>query len=269
MNQYTLPATQTPNPEQGACIAQALKVAMDCEDTPIAARRADALERIADQFLTSDESAVAGGDRCTLHIHTDMNTLKADGDGAESELAEGGCVSAETSRRLACDCGVVHWLEGGNGTALDIGRRTRSIPPAIRRALERRDGGCRFPGCTARHYVDAQSLPRFIGHHIRHWADGGETKLDNLLLLCRHHHRLVHEGGYGLAMPVGGEPIFTAPNGRLIPGGPDTRFRGNVFALTTGNRRERVEIGARTGVPYWCGERMDDGMAVEGLISRE
>ena len=256
MNQYTLPATQTPNPEQGARIAQALKVAMDCEDTPIAARRADALERIADHYLTIEENTVTGGDRCTLHIHTDMNTLKAEGEGAESELAEGGNVSAETSRRLACDCGVVHWLEDGNGTALDIGRRMRSIPPAIRRALERRDGGCRFPGCTARHYVDAQSLPRFIGHHIRHWADGGETKLDNLLLLCRHHHRLVHEGGYGLAMPAGGEPVFTAPNGRLIPRGPDTRFRGNVFTLTTGNQRERVEIGARTGVPYWCGERM-------------
>lgn len=258
-------------PEQGARIAQALKVAMECEDvsaetcikdeTPIAARRADALERIADHYLTSEQSAATGGDRCTLHIHTDMNTLKADGEGAASELVEGGNVSAETSRRLACDCGVVHWLEDENGTALDIGRRTRSIPPAIRRALERRDGGCRFPGCTARHYVDA--------HHIHHWADGGETKLDNLLLLCRHHHRLVHEGGYGLAMPVCGEPVFTAPNGRLIPGGPDTRFRGNVFALTTGNRRERVEIGARTGVPYWCGERMDDGMAVEGVVRRE
>jgi len=276
-------------PEQGARIAQALKAAMESEDvpaetsfhrktaaqkeTPIAARRADALERIADHYLTSDQSVVTGGDRCTLHIHTDMNTLKTDGDGAESELAEGGNVSAETSRRLACDCGVVHWLEDDSDhvhkNALDIGRRTRSIPPAIRRALERRDSGCRFPGCTARHYVDAQSLPRFIGYHIHHWADGGETKLDNLLLLCRHHHRLVHEGGYGLAMPVGGEPVFTAPNGRLIPGGPDTRFRGNVFALTTGNRRERVEIGARTGVPYWCGERMDDGMAVEGLVRRE
>ena len=268
-------------PEQGARIAQALKIAMESgnvsaetsfhretaaqEETPIAARRADALERIADHYLTNEESNVTGGDRCTLHIHTDMDTLKADGDGAESELAEGGNVSAETSRRLACDCGVVHWLEDGNGAvhkrALDIGRRTRSIPPVIRRALERRDGGCRFPGCTARHYVDA--------HHIQHWADGGETKLDNLLLLCRHHHRLVHEGGYGLAVPVGGETVFSAPSGRLIPSGPDTRFRGNVFALTTGNRRERVEIDARKGVPYWCGERMDDGMAVEGLLKRE
>ncbi len=277
------------SPEQGARIAQAFDVAMDAireeqrnamedvsAETPIVARRADALERLADHYLTSEQSAVNGGDRCTLHIHTDMNTLQVDGDGAQSELASGGNVSAETSRRLACDCGAVHWLEDGSGhvhafhtTALDIGRRTRSIPPAIRRALERRDGGCRFPGCTSRHYVDAQSLPRFIGYHIRHWADGGETRLDNLLLLCRHHHRLVHEGEYGLVLDAAGKPGFNAPNGKLIPSGPETRFRGNVFALATGNRRERVEIEARTLVPYWCGERMDDGMAVEGLIRRE
>ena len=118
-----------------------------------------------------------------------------------------------------------------------------------------------FPGCHHERFLDA--------HHVQHWADGGETKLTNLLLLCRHHHRLVHEGGYGLALDAGGEPVFTAPNGKRIASGPDTRFRGNVFALTTGNWRERVEIGPRTGVPYWCGERMDDEMAVEGLVRRE
>jgi hypothetical protein len=229
--------------------------------TPVAARRADALERIADNYLSDEAVSVKGGDRCTLHVHTDMNTLQADGDGAESELAAGGLVSAETSRRLACDCGVVHWLEDASGTALDIGRRTRSIPPAIRRALDRRDGGCRFPGCTARHYVDA--------HHIRHWADGGETRLDNLLLLCRYHHRLVHEGGYELELNTANEAVFTAPNGKAIPQGPDTRSRGNVFALTTGNRAERVEIGPRTLVPRWYGDKMDDGMAVDGLLRRE
>lgn len=135
------------------------------------------------------------------------------------------------------------------------------IPPAIRRALERRDGGCRFPGCTARHHVDA--------HHIRHWADGGATRLNNLLLPCRHHHRLVHEGGYGLALNAAREPVFSTPKGTPIPHGPDTRFRGNVFALTSANRRERLEIDARTVVPYWSGERMDDGMAVEGSVRRE
>lgn len=272
------------SPEQGARIAQALdaatgaiheeqrNVAKDVPagtsvsgETPIAAHRADALECIADTYLAGDESVVNGGDRCTIHLHTDINTLQENGDGAEAELESGGSVSAETSRRLACDCGVVHWLEDKDEplrtTALDIGRRTRSIPPAIRRALQRRDGGCRFPGCTAQHQLDA--------HHIRHWADGGETRLDNLLLLCRQHHRLVHEGGYGIVLDAAKEPVFSAPNGRTIATAPDTRFRGNVFALTTGNGRERVEIGARTGVPYWCGERMDDGMAVEGLLRRE
>ena len=278
------------SPEQGARVVQALDAAMGTlheeqrhaaenvsAETPVAAKRADALARIADTFLSrpqsqsqrsgdhtatsGDDTATSkGGDRCTLHLHTDISTLRKDGDGAESELANGGHVSAETSRRLACDCGVVHWLENSEGTALDIGRRTRSIPPAIRRALERRDGGCRFPGCTARHHVDA--------HHIQHWADGGETRLDNLLLLCRHHHRLVHEGGYGLTIDSN-EPVFTAPNGKLIPSGPDTRFRGNVFALTTANQREQINIDAGTLVPLWHGEVMDDGMAVDGLIQRE
>ena len=104
------------------------------------------------------------------------------------ELDGGGVdVSAETSRRLACDAAVVVLHEGADGSALDVGRKTRSIPPAIRRALSARDTGCRFPGCTARH-CDA--------HHLVHWADGGRTSLDNLVLLCRRHHRLLHEGGY-------------------------------------------------------------------------
>ena len=266
------------SPEQGARILQALDAALgaireeqrdaaedDSAETPIAAHRADALERIADGYLASDQTAVNGGDRCTIHIHTSMSTLQEDGDGAQSEFATGGHVSAETSRRLACDCGVVHWLEDDSGhlqeSTLDIGRRSRSIPPAIRRALDRRDGGCRFPGCTTRHHVDA--------HHIRHWADGGETRLDNLLLLCRHHHRLVHEGGYDLELDVSGEPVFTSPQGGVIPSGPETRFSGNVFALTTANRRDGDDIGPRTLVPRWQGEKMDDGMAVEGLLRRE
>ena len=266
------------SPEQGARILQALDAALgaireeqrnaaedDSAETPIAAHRADALERIADGYLASDQTAVNGGDRCTIHIHTSMSTLQEDGDGAQSEFATGGHVSAEASRRLACDCGVVHWLEDDSGhlqeSTLDIGRRSRSIPPAIRRALDRRDGGCRFPGCTTRHHVDA--------HHIRHWADGGETRLDNLLLLCRHHHRLVHEGGYDLELDISGEPVFTSPQGGVIPSGPETRFSGNVFALTTANRRDGDDIGPRTLVPRWQGEKMDDGMAVEGLLRRE
>ncbi|MDZ7842150.1 MAG: DUF222 domain-containing protein [Gammaproteobacteria bacterium] len=257
-------------PEQGARVMQALQAAMDAEsrerpdvsaETPIAARRADALEQVAESFLAGADTHSTGGDRCTVHVHTDLDTLRADGAGAQAELASGGHVSAETSRRLACDSGVVQWLESADGSTLDVGRRTRSIPPSIRRALERRDQGCRFPGCTTHRFVDA--------HHIRHWADGGETRLDNLVLLCRHHHRLVHEGGYAVEMQSSDTPVFTDPHGDIIRTGPDTRFRGNVFAITAHNRMAGLAIGSKTPVPDWDGEAMDDSMAVEGLLHRD
>jgi len=104
-----------------------------------------------------------------VNIHTDIETLQQAGTGAESEIEERSHVPAETSRRMACDCSMAHWHQGQNGEPLNIGRKTRSIPPAIRRALKRRDHGCRFPGCACSRFVDA--------HHIRHWADGGETSI--------------------------------------------------------------------------------------------
>ena len=276
-------------PEQGERVVKAIETAMDeefeerknvsaetsegpatkPESEPVAQRRADALERLADAFFGKStgagSSAATGGDRCTIHLHTAPETLAADGETAEAELdvsisTSGASVSAETSRRLACDCGVVNWHEDEHGTTLNVGRKTRSIPPAIRRVLKRRDGGCRFPGCSAHRFVD--------GHHIVHWADGGETKMDNLVLLCRHHHRLVHEGGYGVRMTENG-PKFSDPGGRKIPPVPETRFRGNVFALTRRNQSAGLEIGAETTIPLWEGERMDDGMAVEGLLQLE
>ena len=141
---------------------------------------------------------------------------------AESEIEEGGNVSAETSRRLSCDAGVVHWLENKKGEPLSVGRKTRTIPPAIRRALNRRDGGCRFPGCTCSRFVDA--------HHITHWADGGETSVNNLVLLCRRHHRMVHEEGFGLHSQADGRIYFTDPQGHKLPDAGETRFRGNVLS---------------------------------------
>jgi len=279
---YVIRARLTP--EQGERVVKALEAACDENDSesknvpaetcdepavdqvsdPVAARRADALERLADAFFnkasSTESSAVAGGDRSTINLHTTPDTLAADGETAKAELESGACVSAETARRLACDCGVVHWNEDQDGSALNVGRKTRSIPPAIRRALQRRDQGCRFPGCTAHKYVDA--------HHIVHWADGGETKMENLVLLCRHHHRLVHEGGYGVRMTAGG-PKFTDPTGRTIPASAETRSRGNVFELISRNRKSGLEIGPETTIPLWDGERMDDGMAVEGLLQLE
>jgi hypothetical protein len=187
--------------------------------------------------------------------------LKADGAGAESELEGHGCVSAETSRRMACDSAVVHWRESAAGEALNIGRKSRSIPPATRRALQRRDGGCRFPGCSCHRFVDA--------HHVVHWADGGETNMDNLVLLCRRHHRLVHEGGFGVGCNSAGVIQFTYPDGREMATGPDSRFRGNVVAIKVNNRNHGLDIHSGTLPPLWRGEKMDHSLAVLGLISRE
>ena len=125
---------------------------------------------------------------------------------AESELADGTPLAAETARRLACDAAIVPLIERA-GRPLSVGRKTRSIPPALRRALSSRDRGCRFPGCTNHRTVDA--------HHIEHWANGGATSLENLVQLCRHHHRLLHEGGYSVTK-AGAGFVFRRPDGREI-----------------------------------------------------
>jgi hypothetical protein len=223
--------------------------------------RADALERIADRFFSAQGGSVHGGDRCTVHVHTDLDSLRQDGSGAEATLACGANVSAETSRRLACDCGVVPWQEKANGDALNVGRKTRSIPPAIRRALQRRDQGCRFPGCTAHKHTDA--------HHIQHWADGGETSVNNLVTLCRHHHTAVHEGGFGVTMNANGCPEFSDRHGRTIPEAPQTRYRGNIFTLIQANRKNGVDVTAETCIPNWGGESMDDDMVVSALMQMD
>jgi hypothetical protein len=222
--------------EQGAVVARALEAAMDraFEETrgepkevareiereqftiglaePIAQRRADALERVARGYLAGPEVSDSSGDRYLVNLHTDIETLKADGEGAEANIDDRSSVPAETSRRLACDASLLHWLETEEGEPLSVGRKTRSIPPAIRRALQRRDGGCRFPGCTATRFVDA--------HHIVHWADGGETRMENLVLLCRRHHRLVHEGGFGLEAGPDRAFRFSRPDGTPCPTPP-------------------------------------------------
>jgi hypothetical protein len=272
--------------EQGALISRALEAAMDemfhesenepddvsaetpkgvdgCLPVPhpVASRRADALERVAEGWLAGSNGDRSGGDRYLLHIHTDVDSLKADGENAESELEGHGCVSAETSRRMVCDSAVVHWHETADGEALNIGRKSRSIPPATRRVLQRRDGGCRFPGCSCSRFVDA--------HHMVHWADGGETNMDNLVLLCRRHHRLVHEGGFGVGCNNAGAITFTYPDGREMATGPDSRFRGNVAAIKVNNRNNGLEINTGTLPPLWHGEKMDHSLAVLGLVSRK
>src|SRR5438046_8547882 len=125
--------------------------------------------------------------------------------GAQAKHADD--VPAETSQRLACDATRVVMRHDADGRITEVGARTRTIPPALRRALEHRDRGCCFPGC---------GRPFGQGHHIRHWAHGGPTTLSNLALLCRRHHRAVHEEGYQVERLPDGELRFRRPDGRLL-----------------------------------------------------
>jgi hypothetical protein len=124
-----------------------------------------------------------------------------------AELDPAGPIEAPTARRFACDASVTRIVFGSRSEPLDVGRRTPVVPPAIRRAVVARDRHCRYPGCDRpQGWCDA--------HHVRHWADGGPTSLDNLLLLCRRHHRLTHEG-FSLAL-VGGQPVLRRPDGSVV-----------------------------------------------------
>jgi len=217
-------------------------------------RRADALVLMADTLLANGPSA-RGGDRYQVVVHVDSETLAADGDGARCELADGAPLVPETARRLACDAAIVTLFER-NGRPLSVGRKTRSVPPALRRALASRDRGCRFPGCPNRCSVDA--------HHIEHWADGGSTSIDNLVQLCRHHHRLLHEGGYSVERR-GSRFVFRRPDGREIRAVPRAP-RGRTAMLREANRRRGGPLQPDACVPASY-EPMDLGLCVDAMLS--
>jgi Domain of unknown function (DUF222) len=226
-----------------------------------AAGNADALVELADVALAASEKRDrSAGDRYQVLVHVDADTLAASGrpagDAAPS-LDDGAPLAAETARRLCCDASLVGVVACG-GEPLSVGRKTRSIPPALRRALRTRDGGCGFPGCDRRHWIDA--------HHVRHWADGGDTSLRNLVQLCRHHHRLLHEGGFTVRRRPGPEPSFEFrhPSGRPVRT-PATR--GDPHDLVRRNRVRGLDITAETSVPLWSGERLDLRAAVDALLA--
>ena len=154
-------------------------------------------------------------ERYQVMVHCDAATLAAEGEPGRSDL-DGIRVSAETSRRMACDAAVVAMVHAKDGSMLSVGRRTRTIPPHIRRALEERDRGCRFPGCGCR-FTEA--------HHVKHWADGGETSLGNTVLLCRRHHRAVHEGQVKLSVATDGTVVFFTRGGKMLADAPKQVWR--------------------------------------------
>jgi hypothetical protein len=212
---------------------------------------------MAESALARGVGACPGGDRHQVVVHIDASAIAAAGgedDAGSGELMDGVPLPAEAARRLACDASVVALVER-DGEPLSVGRKTRSIPPSIARALSRRDGGCRFPGCGRDRFVDA--------HHIQHWAHGGETALTNLVQLCRHHHRLLHEGGFTVEAH-GDDFVFRRPSGAIVPAVPPGR-RGRMARV-----RRRSASASLPGGPLGCrprsaGEPMDLDLGVFAL----
>lgn len=192
------------------------------------------------------------------------------------------------ARRLACDAGLLVVEEDDAGNVLNIGRRSRIIPPAMSRALAIRDGGCQFPGCCEKRYVE--------GHHIKHWADGGETKLDNLVTLCRYHHRELHKGSFYLALkPLTAikETVHFAE--RLCFSKVDQYFNSPMSRFSNKDNKDQLipvnpakftcaccdhtdlaksipnciynAIDAKTAVTKWTGESLDVSLAIDCLLS--
>jgi len=257
-------------PEAGALLLQALAAARESlyqrrhEEAPDAdpptmeQQQADALVLLAETALHHGIDPGAPGERYQVVVHVDAAVLADPEQAGQSVLEDGLRVPAGTSQRLACDASRVVMRHDEDGRLLEVGARTRTIPPALRRALHHRDRGCRFPGC---------GLPFGQGHHVRHWAQGGPTTLSNLALLCRRHHRAVHEEGYQVDRQSDGTLRFRRPDGRPLPEAPPSPAvpADPVHVLRAGHVALGLRLHARTACPAWLGERLDVSWAIDVL----
>jgi hypothetical protein len=208
--------------EDGALVAKALDRAQDKRfratasgATPYESKpewdspdqlRADALAELAEAWLTGNKTS-SRANFYEVVVHVDADALRCGEPGAQCEVEGADSIAPETARRLTCDSALVGVIEC-EGEPLSIGRRSRRVPHGLRRALEVRDRSCRFPGCA--------NLGRLDAHHFTHWIEHGRTELPNLLLLCKRHHRMVHEGGYTIRRARDDTWIFTRPNGTTV-----------------------------------------------------
>jgi uncharacterized protein DUF222/HNH endonuclease len=267
-------------PEDGAVLMQALAAAREtlyqrkraataadetqdgsAETSAPAQQQADALTLLAEAALHHGLDPGAAGERYQIVVHVDASVL-ADAEAAGQSVIEGGTrVSSETSRRLACDATRVIMRHDADGHVVEVGARTRTIPPALRRALHHRDRGCQFPGC---------GVTFGQGHHIRHWAHGGPTTLSNLAMLCRRHHRAIHEEGYEVRRLADGRLQFRTPHGWPLPEVPipPPVPDDSVEALRAKNAAAGIDVDAETMRPSWLGEPLDVGYAISVVHPR-
>ena len=271
---------------------------------PLRVRRATALAQIAEHYLATrargaGATPLRSSDAYQVFVHVNANDAHPDNrlnGGHATYTDDRRCLAPHVTRQLACDASRRTVLENERGEVLNIGRRSRIVPWRIAHALRIRDGGCRFPGCNQQRWTDA--------HHIHHWADGGETSLENLVTLCRYHHRELHRDEYRIERGTDGELIFRDAQHRAIPpaihpqfgdepgsggvaGTADTPGTADAPTVTTDatpaattaadrlkqlqaeHRRRGVEIDKSTSVTRWAGERMDYSTAIEWLLNKD
>jgi hypothetical protein len=265
-------------PEDGAVFIKAVEAMVAAQNPPVTQdddtanlpektfpqKRVDALLALAEQAINTIEEGLqplSSADKYQVVIHIEHGN---EHQGSIESGAHHLPLSPATARRLCCDASLVPVLEDSSGNVLNIGRKTRAIPPSIRRALQIRDHGCRFPGCCESRYVDA--------HHVQHWCDGGETSLDNLVLLCRHHHRLLHQEGYEIVKHGEQQFEFLTPVGAAMPTALAPQFlsaedmANETLAIEREHEGIGLEIDSRTAVTRWQGEIMDYDLAIGAML---
>ncbi len=218
--------------------------------------RADALIFLAQGYLRGDRPHRSPIE-VTLTIpaaslHSDVADPIEAGEMGESFLSQ------DAARRLSCDAGVVEVTEDEHGVPLSVERKRRTIAGALRRALYKRDSTCTFPGCTHRIFLE--------GHHIKHWADGGETSLNNTALLCTFHHRYVHEYGYDIELGPDQRPQFRDPYGRVVIATPPRPAAEDLGWPRIQAMNDPLAINADTIACQWDGKPVDYGTIVGHLV---
>ena len=230
-------------PEQAALVMKAIDTAAArvCAE----ACRADGLVALA------EGPAVDRAPHFEVAVRVDASTLAGEDD-EPALLGEDLVVSAESARRITCDASVYAVVEDAGGTPLSVGRKRRTLPTALKRALAHRDPGCRFPGCHHQRWLDA--------HHVTHWARGGPTELANLVTLCKSHHVLVHEGSARIERRADGALAFIDARGRPIANAPRPAA-GSIQKL----RAKYPNVGADAHVCSWNGEPPDYRYVVDSM----
>ncbi|HEX3947075.1 MAG TPA: DUF222 domain-containing protein [Acidimicrobiales bacterium] len=254
------------SPEDGAAFLAALEAArqdvpaetsdegVPAETSGPEAEAADALATVCETFLTGG-TGPAGGPRASISVHVDGQVLVDPGEEGCAYVDGVGVVSSHTAHRLACDGAVSVLRFDPDGSVTPEGK-TRSIPVSLRRAVMTRDRGCRWPGCTGRRRVDI--------HHVVFWSKGGRTVLSNLVALCRHHHRLVHEGGFRLILEPSGKVSVRTPQGEEVPVVP---HRQPVVGPCLRQRQEVAGVVTGPDPGLVCGERFSMATVIDALQS--